>query len=519
MRMKHLSRLILISSFFSTSVKPADWPTFGHDPQRTGWAYEETILAPDNVSNLELKWKTKVKNEFRVLSALTVPVVASGVQTIDGVRNVVYVAGSANRVFALDSQTGKQLWSRDFKSFVLPHNSGYQGTFLCPNGITATPVIDRSTGILYVIAADGALYGLDLGSGKIRVGPIQFVAPFAKSFSLNLVDGVIYTTLTQGCGGGLSGFYAVNVRNPHEPLLRQLLLSTTDTAGIWGRGGPVAGKNGRIYGSTADGGFDPISGEYSNSVVSGSLDDLHLVDYYTPVNWRDINHRDLDLGSASPVWFGWRNYNLLASGAKEGVIYLLDADLLGNKDHQTPLFVTPRLGNDQRTFEKNGIWGGLSTYRDEEGESWLLTPMWGPVSESAPKFPMTNGPSPHGSIMAFKVMADGNSGKPSLQPAWISADFNLPDPVIIANGVVFALSTGENAQQTGSTDETRAQNTRPAVLYGLDARSGKMLYNSGGAITSWVHFSGLALSDGQIYVVDHDSQVYCFGLKAKPSGP
>jgi outer membrane protein assembly factor BamB len=120
--------------------------------------------------------------------------------------------------------------------------------------------------------------------------------------------------------------------------------------------------------------------------------------------------------------------------------------------------------------------------------------------------------------MAFKVIANGNSSKPSLKPAWVSGDFNLPDPVVIANGVVFALSTGENARQTGTTDETRMQNTRPAVLYALDARTGKVLYKSDDAMTSWVHFGGLAVSDGQIYMVDHDSQVYCFGLKAKPSG-
>src|SRR5438067_9508592 len=101
--------------------------------------------------------------------------------------------------------------------------------------------------------------------------------------------------------------------------------------------------------------------------------------------------------------------------------------------------------------------------------------MWGPVSESAPKFPIHNGSNPHGSVMAFKIQPDGDSYKPSLQPAWISADFNLPDPVVIANGVVFALSTGENAQ--------------------------------------------LAVSDGQVYAVDHDSQVYCFGLKAKTPSP
>ena len=45
--------------------------------------------------------------------------------------------------------------------------------------------------------------------------------------------------------------------------------------------------------------------------------------------------------------------------------------------------------------------------------------------------------------MAFKV-ADSPEGKPVLEPAWISWDFKIPEPVVIANGVVFALSSGEN---------------------------------------------------------------------------
>jgi outer membrane protein assembly factor BamB len=142
--------------------------------------------------------------------------------------------------------------------------------------------------------------------------------------------------------------------------------------------------------------------------------------------------------------------------------------------------------------------------------------MWGPVSEAAPKFAVTNGVNPHGSIMAFKVVSGSSSNTPVLEPIWVSGDFNLPDPVVIANGVVFALSTGENAKQTGSTDASRMENTRPAVLYALDAHTGQPLYNSGDTIKSWVHFSGLAIAEGHVYVVDHDSQVYCFGLKGKP---
>ncbi len=179
-------RIGLMSLMLAPFTMAADWTTFGHDPQRSGWAFEETTLSPANVSGLELKWKSKLKNEFYKLSALTAPIVASNVSTAHGVRSVVYVAGITGTVFALDAQTGEELWTHTFRSVVLPGKGGYQGTFLCPNGITATPVVDSSTGILYLIAPNGALYGLDLGGGKVRYGPVQFVAPFSKNWSLNL---------------------------------------------------------------------------------------------------------------------------------------------------------------------------------------------------------------------------------------------------------------------------------------------------------------------------------------------
>jgi hypothetical protein len=364
-----------------------------------------------------------------------------------------------------------------------------------------------------VIAADGALYGLDLGAGKVRYGPVQLVAPFAKSASLNLVDGVVYTTLAQGCGNGLSGVYAADVRDPHHPVIRQMLLSNTDTAGIWGRGGPIIGKDGKIYGGTADGRTDPLAGDYSNSVVAITTKELSLVDYFLPSNWDYIRRKDFDLGASSPVWFGWKNRELLAGGFKEGVIYLMDTASLGGKDHQTPLYVSPRLGNDKATCcEGLGIWGGLSTYRDVDGQTWLFSPMGGPPSANGPRFPITNGENPNGSVMAFKVVADPKTQNPMLEPAWISGDFNVPDPVVIANGVVFGISTGSNEVQRGG-DAGRMLNTRPAVLKALDAKTGKELYNSGDAMASWVHFSGLAISDGRVFAVDHDSNIYCFGLK------
>ncbi|HEY3938075.1 MAG TPA: PQQ-binding-like beta-propeller repeat protein [Bryobacteraceae bacterium] len=504
----------VLSILLPAAVRPADWLTFGHDPQRTGWAAEESALNTKTVPNLRLLWKAKTANESYSLSALTAPVVAEKVSTAKGIQSVVYVAGISGMVFALDAATGEVLWTYQIKDFVESKKKVYvfQGTFLCPNGITATPVIDKRSQTLYVLGADGMLYGLDLGSGGLRYGPVQFVAPFSKDWSLSLVDGKIYTTLSQGCGNGLSGIYSIDVRDPHRPVIEQGLLSNTNTAGIWGRGGPVIGTNGRVYGGTADGSFDPGAGDYSNTVVAASLESLKVVDYYLPPNWSYLNRKDFDLGSASPVFFGWRDHYLVAHGAKEGVVYLMDAGSLGSKDHQTDLYTSPRLGNDAaQCCSGLGIWGGLSTARDAEGQTWLYVPMGGPPAKDGANFPLTNGDTSMGSVMAFRVVADPHTQNPTLEPEWISGGFASPEPVVIAGDVVLALSNGENPVQKGG-ERNRLQNTRPAVLRALDARTGKELYNSGASISSWVHFSGLAVAGGRVYLVDHDSNVYCFGL-------
>jgi len=221
---------------------------------------------------------------------------------------------------------------------------------------------------------------------------------------------------------------------------------------------------------------------------------------------------------------------LIAGGGKEAVLYLLDANSLGGKDHHTALYATPPLANDNKELEQKGMWGAPAVWLDPAGKQiWLYVTIWGPVAKDAPQFPVTNGDVPHGSIMAFNVGRDSKTRQLTLEPAWISPDFNLPDPPVVANGVLFALATGENPRQQHvqgllhykskeewkknllTTDE-RGMGTQPAVLYALDARTGKLLYQSGDAMKSWAHFSGLAINAGRIFAVDHSSRLYCFGL-------
>lgn len=508
----------------ATLLSAADWPTFGHDPQRSGWASEEKTLNVKNASDLELKWKVQVKNEATSIFSLMPPVVATDVNTPQGKKTLVFVAGASDSIFALDAETGNLVWARAFDTHVLPKDEPF---WLCPNGINATPTIDRTRGLIYVVAVDGKFYGLDLGTGRIEFSPVQFVPAYSKNWSLNLFEGTVFTALSQGCGGAQSGFSSVDMRDPSSPHIHDLFVSQGSGAGIWGRGGPVIGKNNKIYAATGDGNFDPDRGEFGSSVIATSIPDLKVVDYYTPIGWNSLTREDLDISSASPVWFAFKHYNLLVVGGKEGVVYLLDADSLGAKDHHTPLFTTPLLANDERALQQVGIWGALSAWDDEEGQAWVYVPIWGAMSKRAPKFPRTNGANSHGSIMAFKVVSDDRTNAPTLVPAWVSGDFKLPDPPIIANGVLFALATGENPVQTREgahnedwkknllTDAEKAENTRNAILYALDAKTGKVLFQSGNSMTSWVHFSGLAVADGRVYTVDHDSRVYCFGLKGK----
>lgn len=516
--------LVLLLGLRSTLV--ADWLTFGHDAQRSGWAREEVKLTPESARTLELKWSVALDNAALALSALTAPLVARDVTTVSGVKSLVYVAGSSNHLFAVDAATGALVWKKSFQSFV---NSKAEPYFLCPNSVNATPVIDRLQNIIFYLAYDGRLFGLDLGTGNTRFGPFQLVPPFSKPWSLNLSDGFVYTTTSQGCGGDRSGIYSMQVNDPMHRVSYETLMRNGSGAGMWSRGGPVIGDNKRLYVSTGDGPLDPQAGDYGSSFVAASLPDLNVVDHFSPQNENEINRRDLDLPSGGHLGFSYKNFRLIAGGGKESVVYLLDADHLGNKDHQTPLAVSPVIGNESKTLEEKGMWGAPALWKDDAtGEPWLYVPLWGEPGRLVPKSIFAGDRPQRGSVVAFRV-EDTKAGVPGLRLAWVSTDVNLPDAPVVANGVVFILATGENPRQVKVektefkseqewkqnllTNEERSAGTHGAELMALDAKTGKLLYRSDAAMKSWNHFGGLAVDDGQIFAVDHSSRLYCFGTR------
>ena len=57
----------------------------------------------------------------------------------------------------------------------------------------ARHLLDRRA--VRVHMADGRLHGLDISSGESKLNPPpEFVTPYSRNWSLNLIDGVMYTT-------------------------------------------------------------------------------------------------------------------------------------------------------------------------------------------------------------------------------------------------------------------------------------------------------------------------------------
>jgi outer membrane protein assembly factor BamB len=488
-----------------------EWLMHSGNPQRTAWQKDETKITPANVKDFQLLWKLKLDNQTHALHSLTVPLIANSLS-----KDIALVAGTDDNVYVLDADLGRVIWKKHF-DYSADTPQSQTPSWLCPGGTVATPVITRFAAFgrggrgarsAYVLTGDGRLHQVSLNDGQDMMPPAKFVPPNSKPYSLTIVDNTVYTITGQYCGGKPNAAYAMDVTSPDKKVAMFQPFPTGFGGGLWGIAGPAVGSDGTVFAQTGDGAFDPSKGQYGTSVIALSPKDLQLKDYYTPTNAEWLTKRDLDLNS-TPAVFQYKGRELLAgTTGKEGRLFLLDAKSLGGPDHRTPIYRTPLVGNYDVSFDAKGLWGSVASWEDSNGTRWVLAPMWGPIHPDF-KFPVTNGDTPNGSIVAFKV--EDNDGKTVLSPAWVSRDLIAPAPPVVANGVVFALSSGENVTQPLSADD-RARLSTHATLYAFDAQTGKELYSSGDAITSFTHFGALAVASGRVFFTTWDNTVYAFGI-------
>jgi outer membrane protein assembly factor BamB len=499
----------------AAAASAADWLTDGGNPQRTNWQASETILNKQSVIGLRLLWKASLGNAPRQMHSLLPALVADRVPTSAGPKEIVLVAGVSDNIYALDAASGAVLWKKRF-DYPPPKQSGGATDPLCPGGQTATPVIGPAqpsgARTVYALAGNGALHALDLATGVESAEPIPFGHPNGKAYSLNLWNNVIFTTTSQFCAGNPNQMWAIDLTDPNK----KVMTFHPKSGGLWGRAGAAIDSSGIAWAPTGDGTYDLATQRYGNGLIGARVEggELKLKDWYIPSNWAWLFKKDLDM-QVTPAIFTWKGRELLVTGSKECRIFLLDVKSAGGADHQTPLYRTPLLCNEEVNFASTGIWGSMATWEDAKGTRWVLAPFWGPPhSEFKP--PLSYGRVKDGAIVALKL--EEKSGKLQLTPAWMSRDMNHAEPPVIANGVVFAYASGANTTQAYpdrglvNTTPSRIAASTHATLYALDAETGKELYSSGSQIPSFAHFGGLSVANGRVYLGTYDSVLYAFGV-------
>ena len=274
-----------------------------------------------------------------------------------GTHNVVYVATLHNSVYAFDAdkQAGP-LWQVNLGPSV--PGEDYQVADLPEIGILSTPVIDDSTGTMYLVAhtkEDGKyiyrLHALDIATGQEKLGGPAVISATVAGLDVGNVNGkfsfdasqhlqrpgllllnnVVYIAFgshsdTGSFHGWLMGYNAQNIQQQTSAFL------TTAVgwgASIWQGGrGPAADDQGNIYVVTGNGTYDGVA-NWGMSVMKldTSSGTPTVTDWFTPDNWIALDALDVDFGSCGPVL---TSFGTVIAGGKEGILHVLDRQNMGH---------------------------------------------------------------------------------------------------------------------------------------------------------------------------------------------
>lgn len=548
-----LAAIAVAPALLDAQARGGEWTTTAGDAQRTSWVRADDRLTSEAVRNGEFKflWKAKFDNDTRQLNALTEPVLLDRLIGYRGFKALAFVGGSADRLFAIDTDLAKPYWTTHV-TYAAATGGQPPSSWNCPGGLIAMP--SRRTTLAPSLFGGGGGGGgstarsavgqpgegaavlaerralaakspaaapRDVAPPPVPVNSVLAPVPFGGVDPLYVMgsDGLLRTlrvsdgTMT----APMAPFLPPSARPSALTFINGVVYTSTSHGcgatpnGVWaldlasdnkvatwptggahvaGSAGPSFLTNGTLLVATTR---DPSAAPhtYANSVVA--LDRATL----QPKDWLTTDDGDFN---ASPVVFRHKDRELAAVSGNNGRLYLLDTTSLGGTDHRTPLYVTAK-------YSAAGGGGGLATWEDE-GARWIVaTVTGGPTADL--KF-ASSGPAPTGSVVAFKLVEV--EGQLTLAPAWRSPGLVSPLAPLVVNGMVFAVSSGEyRAGPATLTAAARRQRSVPAKLYVLDATTGKPLWTSGLAITSMAR-GRMAAGSGQVYLVTGDNYLYAFGI-------
>ena len=330
--------------------------TYHYDNKRSGLNNNETTLTPSNVKT----------GSFGKLFSLTVdgyvyaqPLYMSGLNVNGTQHNVVFISTEKNNVYAFDADTynnNTPLWETSLlESGEAPVTAGNPAPY---HGSTSTPVIDASSGTMYVVSqqttASGSsfrLSAINISNGSIiktatitaQVSPalnsdavggvLTMPQSILQRAALLLDNGTIYIGFSASGSGWLLAYdeatldqkavFAVGPNNDGNGTYK-------GDGGIWmGGGGPVADGAGSIFVTTGNGPYNNASQAYGDSILR--LDSsLNLKDWFTPQDYMSMQCEDQDLSGGGVLMLP--NGNIVAGG-KSAKVFQVDSANLGQGPH------------------------------------------------------------------------------------------------------------------------------------------------------------------------------------------
>ena len=287
------------------------------------------------------------------------PLYVSNLAIAGGTHNVVFVASMLNTVYALDADTGDQLWSKNFGSPIIPEDVEVDQNISWATrlGILGTPVIDPTTNIMYFVSASqpasGALqYSDHLNAIEIATGlpvsgsPVTIAATYSTP---DLTTPMVFNARKQNCRPGVAlangNVYIAFGGHDDIATLRRLGLAysastlaqtavfsdTTNGSqgGIWNAGQAQAiDAAGNLYISTGNGSFGPTP---NNQVQTGNsfirVRHSAVARLLHPVQQRRDECRRPGFRFIRPD--AHPEHPLCAGRRQEGVLYLADETAMG----------------------------------------------------------------------------------------------------------------------------------------------------------------------------------------------
>jgi hypothetical protein len=511
----------------------ANWPSVAGNPQRDGWAQQDTHLSPETASKIVLLYKHKFATvKAAGLNSITSTIDIAQVIGYTGFHEFLWTGSASGTTYQNDADLNYEFKTASSVPGKEPVKATAP-TVLCPGGVTAAPImaglssVSRfggggggafgRSGITWTIGEDGWVYSLrQQDSNNTWIPPQKLTPAGANVSALNISakDTLIAATVN-GCNGIANGLYASTFtyptieNEPDKPFKTPPKWTTpisflTNGEGFAGAGGTAIDLKGEFVFGTVPTGKGDVAGNYSDTLLKLDAATLTVKDYFTPASEPAFHPGD---PGVTPAVFTEAGKEYILAGDRAGHIYLLDASAPGGSDHHTPLFATEAL---IKPGSGAGIFGHFATAVDEKTKTrWVFAAVHGPLTASFPGAKTIT----HGAIVAFKV--DASSGRAKLVPAWTSDDMLAPAGPVVIGGLVAGLSSGLPSLNTPAgkikTVAEVQKEAKPAKLTVFNAASGAEVFNSGMSMTSYSN-TPLSAANGHIYVSTHDNTLLQFGI-------